>query len=328
MSHFLLRILVFAVLLSLSIEGFGSVRVKASPPIETLYSGLSFPVAFAFAPDGRIFYNEKDNGAIRVIQSDGTILPTPFATVSPLPPNVAGSEQGLLGIALDPHFSTNQYVYVYWTYWNGANKESIITRFTAAGNTGTSPYNIFDFADPNPTNPPNGDPTNHNGGYIKFGPDGKLYLEIGDFCSADCLGIPLAQHLDTYAGKILRMNSDGSVPSDNPFPSSLIWAYGYRNGVGMDFSPAGKLIATMAGPNCCDRVFFVSNGTNLGWPKCGTASQPTCSSPYTASIYQYGATVTPTGIAYSLNPNILYFGEYETGNLKQLILTPSGILRN
>ena len=151
-----------------------------------------------------------------------------------------------------------------------------------------------------------------------------MYVELGDFCSWDCLGHPLAQDLTTYAGKILRMNPDGSVPSDNPF-SSLVYAYGYRNGFGMDFSPSGKLIATMAGPSCCDRIFFANAGDNFGWPNCGTTSQPTCSSPpYQPSIYQWGPTVTPTGIAYSNNPNILYFGESNTGNLMRLILTSTG----
>ena len=163
---------------------------------------------------------------------------------------------------------------------------------------------------------------------MKFGPDGKLYFEVGDFCSWDCLSTPLAQHLDTYAGKILRMNSDGSVPSDNPkigdSQHRLIWAYGYRNGFGMDFNSSGKLIATMAGPGCCDRIFFVSNSSNFGWPNCGVDSQPSCSA-YTRLLFETGPTVTPTGITwYSSNPGILYFGEFNTGNLMQLTIPPSG----
>ncbi len=320
----LLALAITMLLLGYTIVNLGQLQVKSSSTVQPLYSGLAFPVSFTFLHDGRIFYNEKNTGNIKVILSNGTIIPTPFATVGPLPPGVGGTEEGLLGIALDPNFNANSYVYVYWTYWNGTYKHAKITRFTAVGNTGTNNMTIFDLTDPNPNQL---DPTNHNGGYIKFGPDGKLYVEVGDFCSWDCLGNPLAQQLTTYAGKILRMNPNGTVPSDNPFASSLVYAYGYRNGVGMDFSPSGKLIATMAGPNCCDRVFFVNAGANFGWPNCGTDAQQTCSTPpYTASIFQTGPVVTPTGIAYSLNPGILYFGEFNTGNLMQLVLTPSGTL--
>ena len=323
MRHLHLRILLLTMLLCVSVTSLNPRGIAASTPIQPVYSGLNFPVAFTFLSDGRTLFNEKNTGNIRMVASNGTLLQQPFATLGPLPPGVDGTEQGLLGIALDPHFTVNNYVYAYWTFYNSTNyKHSIISRFTAAANLGINRLDIFDFTDPNPTQPPSG-PTNHNGGYIKFGPDGKLYVEIGDFCSWDCLGKPLAQNLTTYAGKILRMNADGSVPSDNPF-GSLVYAYGYRNGVGMDFSPVGKLIATMAGPDCCDRLFFANAGANLGWPNCGTLSHTTCSSPYTPSIFQWGATVTPTGIAYSTNSSVLYFGEFETGNLMRLILTSTG----
>ena len=317
--------LVIVVVLGVVAVSFVPQRVMAPPVVQPFLSGLNFPVAFAFADDGRVFFNEKNTGNIRVIASNGTLLSRPLASLGPLPPGVGGTEEGLLGIALDPLFDVNHYAYVYWTYYNSTNyKHSIISRFTVgANNMGVSRIDIFDFTDPNPTQPPTG-PSNHNGGYIKFGPDGKLYVEIGDFCSWDCSGNPLAQDRTNLAGKILRMNSDGSVPSDNPF-GSLVYAYGYRNGVGMDFSSTGKLIATMAGPDCCDRIFFVNAGANFGWPNCGTDTQPICSSPYTPSIYQFGSpTVTPTGIAYSTDPSVLYFGEFNTGNLMQLILTSTG----
>jgi glucose/arabinose dehydrogenase len=321
MSRVPLGIAIIALLVCILVLSLGSIRFRTSAPsIEIIHSGLQFPDAFTFLHDGRMLYNEKNTGNVKVILGNGTILKMPFTTVRPLPPGVDGTEQGLLGIASDPHFDTNSYVYVYWTYWNGTYKHTIISRFTAVGNTGTRRTDIFDFTDPNPDQPPSG-PTNHNGGYIKFGPDGKLYVEIGDFCSWDCLNNPLAQDRTTYAGKILRLNPDGSVPSDNPFSGNLIWALGYRNGFGLDFSPTGKLIATMAGPDCCDKIMFIYRGANYGWPSCVA----TCSSPYVNAIYQWGSpTVTPTGIAYSLHSNVLYFGEYNTGNLMQLTVTANG----
>lgn len=151
MSRFHLRILIVAVLLSLSIQGFGSVRVNASTPIETLYTGLNFPVSFTFAPDGRIFYNEKNTGYIQVIQN-GVILSTPFATV-PLPPgsgplSVNSTEEGLLGIALDPNFETNGYVYAYWTHLNATYKQVIITRWTVIWKHWTDSRQHFQFHRP------------------------------------------------------------------------------------------------------------------------------------------------------------------------------------
>ncbi len=310
-------VLVVSILLSLVILSSTTLVVDDAPS-QTVYSGLNFPVAFTFAHDGRMFFNEKNTGNVRVIASNGTVLTQPFGNLGPLPPTTAGSEEGLLGLALDPNFDTNHYLYVYWTYWDGAQKHVRITRFTDAGNLGTSETNIFDFVDPNPG------PTNHNGGYIKFGLDGTLYATVGDFCSWDCSGIPLAQDKTNYAGKILRMNPDGSVPFNNPFSGSLIYAYGFRNGIGLDFNSTGGLIATMAGPDCCDRIFFVNSGANLGWPNCGTRSHVACSPPYTPSLYQWGSTVTPTGIAYSSSDRVLYFGEFNTGNFMQLALTTGG----
>lgn len=304
-----LGVIIVAVLLGIIVLSVGLVNFRARQPIEKVYNGLQFPVSFTFSHDGRMFYNEKNSGHVRMILSNGTLLQIPFVTLGPLPPGVEGTEQGLLGITLDPDFDTDHYVYVYWTYWNETNKHGIISRFTDVRNVGQNRLDIFDVTAPSHA-------TNHNGGYLKFGPDRKLYVIIGEFADP-----PVAQDLGYNAGKILRMNTDGSVPNDNPFPNSLVWAYGIRNGFGMDFSPAGKLIATVAGPNCCDKLDFITKGGNYGWPTCVA----TCSPPYLNAIYQWDSqTVTPTGIAYSSDPDILYFGEYNTGNLMQLTLNSTG----
>lgn len=111
-------------------------------PVSTLLTGLNFPVSLKFALDGRIFYTEKDTGNIRIIQKNGTLLPTPFATITPI---FTDGEAGLLGIALDPAFSSNNYVYVYYTYRDsGSYTHGHIVRYAATGNTGTSPRDIFD----------------------------------------------------------------------------------------------------------------------------------------------------------------------------------------
>lgn len=280
------------------------VRSLAAP----FLTGLDFPVALKFAPDGRIFYTEKNTGNIRIILQNGTLLPTPFATVSPI---FNDGEAGLLGIALDPSFGTNGYVYVYYTYQDSSMyTHGHILRYTAVGNTETAPVSIFDVVSSAPNT------MYHNGGYIKFGPDGKLYAQVGEFHQD-----AQAQNQSTTNGKMLRMNSDGSVPSDNPTANSLVWASGIRNAFGFDFDPYnGRLIATMAGPNSDDKIMIIVKGGNYGWPTClGMCNDPRFINP----IVDFNPVVTPTGIATVL-PNQYYFGEYNSGNLVNLTLTPSG----
>ncbi len=286
-------------------------QTAAASRVKALYTGLNFPLAFKFAPDGRIFFNEKNTGNIRLILANGTILPTPFATISPL---YHDGESGLLGIALDPNFVANHFVYVYYTSQdNQLYTHGHIRRYTANGNLGTSPRDIFNNTSDTPNTPPY-----HNGGYIKFGPDGKLYAQAGEYHNN-----MHAQNLSTNAGKILRMNADGSVPSDNPFPNSLVYAYGIRNAFGMDWDKSnGRFIETEAGPNTNDEINIIVKGGNYGWPICTGPCSPR-NSTLIDPIQAFNPVVTPTGIAY-VAANTYYFGEWSTGKLMQLNLTSSG----
>jgi aldose sugar dehydrogenase len=286
--------------------------VQASSPVTPFLTGLNFPASLRFAPDGRMFFTEKDTGNIRVVLQNGTLLPTPFATVAPL--YVAG-ESGLLGIALDPNFSSNGFVYVYYTVQDSQSyTHGHIRRYTAVGNTGTNPVDIFDVVSSI------AGAQYHNGGYIKFGPDGKLYAQVGEFHND-----PQSQNMSSTNGKILRMNPDGSVPSDNPFPGSLVWALGIRNAFGFDFDPSNnRLISTEAGPSSDDKILIIVKGGNYGWPNClGICHNPA----YIDPTVDFNPVVTPTGIA-TVAPNTYYFGEWNTGNLVRLILTPSGQVVN
>src|SRR5436309_1684283 len=218
----LLMKIVILIVLSIGPWIFSRAQSSPSSPVTTILTGLSFPVSLRFAPDGRIFFNEKNTGNIRVIQQNGTLLSTPFATISPI---FTDDESGLLGIALDPSFASNGYLYVYYTYRDSQSyTHGHIVRYTAAGNIGTSPTNIFDVVSSTPNTPPY-----HNGGYIKFGPDGKLYAQVGEFHQ----GSP-AQDTSSTTGKMLRLSPDGSVPANNPFPGSPVYALGIRNAFGFD----------------------------------------------------------------------------------------------
>jgi hypothetical protein len=302
------RSLTILLLISLSLSPLLLQQAHAASRVSVLLTNANFPVALAFAPDGRIFYTEKNTGNIRIIQANDTLLSTPFASV----PNVfSDGETGLLGIALDPSYTTNHYVYVYYTYRDSLNyTHGQILRYTDNNNVGTSPTSIFDVTSSAPNT------IYHNGGYIKFGPDGKLYATVGEF-HQDIQ----AQNMSSMTGKILRMNSDGSVPSDNPFGNSLDYAIGLRNSFGFDFDTYdNRFIATMAGPSSDDKILLITPGANIGWPTCLSV----CHDPsFINATVDFNPVVTPTGIA-TIAPNTYVFGEYNTGNLVELNLTSTG----
>src|SRR5262245_33050383 len=181
-------------------------------------AGLLSPTSMAFAPDGRLFVTEQ-GGSVRVVQN-GTVLPTPFVGLGV----EAFAERGLLGLAFDPDFAHNHYVYVQYT----AKTPTIhnrVSRFTADGNVAVPGSEVvlleLDEQNDNPS---------HVGGALQFGADGKLYVAQGDNGQT-----VVAQSLDNLFGKILRINPDGTIPSDNPFYNTAegvnraIWAYGFRN---------------------------------------------------------------------------------------------------
>ena len=219
---------------------------------ELVAKELKAPWALAFVPDGRIFITEKE-GNLRVVVED-ELRDSPYLTIEEVAPE---GEGGLLGVAVDPNFSINGYVYVYYTYKesNGSLANRVV-RWQDAGQTAGNPTVILD-----------GIPGNriHNGGRLKFGPDGKLYVTTGDAASS-----PLAQDMRSLAGKILRINGDGTVPADNPFPGSLVYSYGHRNPQGLAWHPeTGALFATEHGPVGNDEVNLIVAGGNYGWPEVG-----------------------------------------------------------
>ena len=280
------------------IEGFG---VKSE-----LVTEADFPVTLAFAPDGRLFYNELLNGNIRIITPGGRLLEQPFAHVDLAPGQVPPGEIGLIGLTLDPDFESNHYVYVYFTppAESGGGEKLTIMRFTDVDNVGTDPTVIGDL----PKTLPN--VGIHVGGNIHFGPDGYLYVTIGENTVTEA-----AQDLGTVFGKILRINKeDGSAAADNPFVDQpgadpRIFAYGFRNSWDFTFHPeTGQIYATENGDANCDELNLVVKGGNYGWPQ--SISEEVCRNPgaregiYYFTIFpsrrpgQFISTVAPTGIEF------------------------------
>lgn len=209
--------------------------------------------ALAFAPDGRLFLTER-GGRIRVIQKD-TLVPEPWATIPVLDSPSTGAEGGLMGLAVDPAFAQNRRIYVCYTH-PGPPPVNRIAVLTEEIGRGTRLTTLVDGIVAG---------AYHNGCRLKFGPDGKLYATIGDGYEQR----ELAQATDKLAGKVLRLNPDGTVPADNPFPKSYVWSYGHRNSQGLAFQPGtGRLFATEhgTGPGGNNELNVIEKGRNYGWP--------------------------------------------------------------
>jgi glucose/arabinose dehydrogenase len=228
-----------------------------------------------FAPDGRLFISQQ-SGKLLVVDN-GTLLPTPFVT---LPVDAAG-ERGLLGVAFDPNFATNHFVYVYYT----AKTPTIhnrVSRFTANGNVAVPGSEVVLL---NLTTL--GTSTSHNGGAINFGNDGKLYIAVGDNRTPDN-----AQSLANVLGKVLRLNRNGSIPTGNPFYASTsginrsIWALGLRNPFTAAFQRStGRLFINDVGETTYEEINRGQAGANYGWP---TAEGPSSDPAFTNPVYYYG----------------------------------------
>ena len=225
---------------------------------ETSISGLTSPTAMALAPDGRIFVCQQ-NGNLRVIKN-GALLAAPFLTVSV---NSSG-ERGLLGIAFDPNFAANNFIYVYYTT-SAAPIHNRISRFTGNGDVAVAGSEII-LLDLNNLSAA----SNHNGGAMHFGPDGKLYIGVGENANSSN-----AQTLTNLLGKMLRLNSDGTIPTDNPFftqatgNNRAIWALGLRNPFTFNFQPGtGRLHINDVGLSAWEEINLGVAGSNYGWPTC------------------------------------------------------------
>ena len=210
----------------------------------TLVSGFQVqPTAMASSPDGRLFVAEQA-GAVRVIKN-GALLPTPFTTVN----TTEIGERGLLGVTFHPQFATNHWVYLYYTSAAGGAHNRVV-RVTASGDVSTGSETVL-------VELPNlSSATNHNGGALHFGPDGKLYVAVGDNATGSN-----AQSMSSPFGKILRFNDDGSIPTDNPFYSSAVglnrstWALGLRNPFTFGFQPVtGRMFINDVGESTWEEV--------------------------------------------------------------------------
>jgi glucose/arabinose dehydrogenase len=240
-----------------------------------LVASAPTPVALAFAPDGRLFFAEKFTGNIRIVDASGSLLDQPFAHL-----DVAewlNQDWGLTGLAFDPGYATNHYVYAFYSEVFTASGTApvarpVLIRFTDQDNQGTDQTVIIgDF-------PPTRD--GHQGfkanGAIHFGPDGALYMTLGDYDwnKEGPTGIGVGQDLSLPMGKVLRVDASGQALPDNPFVGDAsadprIFAYGFSHGWPFAFQPTSGGLYTVDATDSCEELNIVVAAGNYGWPDVG-----------------------------------------------------------
>jgi glucose/arabinose dehydrogenase len=207
--------------------------------VSTLATDLEVPWSFAFLPGGDALVTERDSGRLLRVSPSGDVK-----ELQTLPEGGSG-EGGLLGVAVSPDYREDRYVYAYYT----TEKDNRVVRFRI----GEKPEPLL-----------TGIPVNsyHDGGRIEFGPDGMLYISTGD--AGDSSN---SQDRNSLGGKILRIEPDGSIPKDNPFPGNPVYSYGHRNVEGLAWDAEGQLYASELGENTWDEVNRIEAGNDYGWPE-------------------------------------------------------------
>lgn len=293
-----------------------SVASRGIPRAEVVTKNLEVPWGIAFLPSGDMLVTERPGTLLRIDPKTGKRR----ATI-PLPETASPGEAGLLGIALHPKFKENRYLYLYQTTKTENGTTNRVVRYEFRENDLRNPEVIID-----------GIPgaIYHDGGRIKFGPPStssgqvkrKLYITTGDATNGY-----LAQDKNSLAGKILRLNPDGSVPDDNPF-GNAVWSYGHRNPQGITWDSEGRLWATEHGRSGLrsgfDEINLIKKGKNYGWPYFeGDEASLEITEPVLHSTSE--VTWAPASVAYL--DGSLYFGALYGQALYEAVLKGDEVIR-
>jgi len=255
-----------------------------------------FPVSLVFSKSGRVFFSERVTGNLwEVLGEEKYRLVKHFSVV----PVTGHHETGLLGIALDPDFESNDLIYCFYT--TGADIDHCENKVVCIDTQGLDKHTVIDKLPAART---------HDGGIIAFGSDGKLYIGLGVQNEI----MAKSQDLKHLGGKVLRINTDGSIPSDNPFSGSPVYTYGHRNLFGFAVQQeTGKMFVSEAGPDRDDEINILEAGGNYGWPE---VTGVAINKKYIDPIITFTPTITPTQCAFYKSN--FYFGSYNEGTVHQL----------
>ncbi len=307
-------------LLVMNLSSYAQINLQNTTlTVETTAENLDVPWEILWGPDNHIWFTER-SGKIKRLNPETKNIED-LVTISEVADQ---SESGLLGMALHPNFSDpdSQFVYVVYTYYKGNNLTEKLVRFTYNGTILVSPMTLLDNINAN---------NNHNGSRIISTPDRKLILSTGD-----AQDVSNAQDKSSLSGKFLRLNLDGTIPTDNPDPSSYIWSIGHRNPQGLVLAPNGKLYSSEHGPNNDDEINIIVKDVNYGWPNvegyCNFPNEQNfCNANnVTEPIKAWSPTLAVAGIDYYNSDaipewkNSILMTSLKESDLRVLALTPNG----
>lgn len=282
----------------------GSNQADVVADIEVLVRNLVTPWEVVHLPNGDLLVSERSGNLKRVGENGQAYVVEDVQETS---------EGGLMGVALHPDFAQNNYLYLCYTTTDVGGLTNKVVRVTLDGNALSEPTDIV-------TDIPAAQ--NHDGGRIAFGPDDKLYITTGDAQEE-----ALAQDTSSLAGKILRVNDDGTLPADNPF-SNAVWSYGHRNPQGLAWDDEGRLWSSEHGPSGLqsgnDEINLIKRGANYGWPVIvGEETADGMESPILTS--GNSDTWAPASLAYV--DGSLYFAGLRGQSLYEAIIQDDGSLQ-
>lgn len=266
---------------------------------DIIVDGLNNPWEIVFGPDDEIYFTERDGRIWKLTEFGNAKVIQTF-------PNSGAVEGGTLGLALHPEFEKNKKIFVYQTNLELEFYQNKIFSFTVEDDMLTDKQVILDGIPGAPW---------HDGGRIKFGPDKKLYISTGD-----AINPGWSQDLSSLAGKILRINPDGTIPEDNPFESSPVFSYGHRNPQGLAWSSNGMFVSSEHGPSGelgygHDEINIILSGKNYGWPNIvGNSLDENFVNPL---IHSGQSTWAPSGMVFYDSDKISSFsGKFLIGTLR------------